>query len=166
MVHVVESVLIDFKELEGGGRDGGVGFSAGAFEGVVAREAQEIIDDAGSAAGAAGDLIGTALVDVEAEEVGVAAHDAEQLFARVVVEARLQRKAAAERGGEQAGTGGCADERELREVEAYAARVRALINHDVDTEVLHRRVEKLLDRFWDTVDLVDEEQVAFLEARE
>ena len=40
------------------------------------------------------------------------------------------------------------------------ARVRALVEREVDLEVLHRRVEVLLDRGRHAVDLVDEEHVA------
>jgi len=39
VVHVVEALLVDLEELEGGGRDLGVGLAAGALEGVVARRA-------------------------------------------------------------------------------------------------------------------------------
>src|SRR4029078_7995883 len=42
----------------------------------------------------------------------------------------------------------------------------ALAEHDVEPEVLERRVEDLLDRAVDPVDLVDEEDVLQLEAGE
>jgi hypothetical protein len=78
----------------------------------------------------------------------------------------LQRETAAERGGEQACACGGSDERELRQVESHAARVGTLIDHDVDPEVFHRGVEILFHRFRDTVDFVDEQDVALLEVRE
>ena len=57
-----------------------------------------------------------------------------------------------------------ADERERRQVERERARGRPLADDDVEPEVLERRVEDLLDRAVEPVDLVDEEDVALLEA--
>src|SRR5262249_58767563 len=59
-----------------------------------------------------------------------------------------------------------ADERERRQVERQRARGRALADDDVEPEVLERRVEDLLDRPVEAVDLVDEEDVARLERRQ
>ena len=52
------------------------------------------------------------------------------------------------------------------QVEADRAGRRALADHDVELEVLHRRVEHLLDRTREAVDLVDEEHVAVVEVGE
>ena len=43
---------------------------------------------------------------------------------------------------------------------------RALADHDVELEVLHRRVQHLLDRLGQAVDLVDEQHVAVVEVGE
>ena len=59
-----------------------------------------------------------------------------------------------------------ADEGEGLEVEAKAAGAGALADDDVDGELLHRRVEHLLDDAAEAVDLVDEEDVVGLEAGE
>ena len=59
-----------------------------------------------------------------------------------------------------------ADQGEARNRQAHAARVGALVDHDVEAEVLHRRVEVFLDRLRDAVDFVDEEDVALLEIGE
>src|SRR5947209_15055021 len=45
-------------------------------------------------------------------------------------------------------------------------RARPLPDHDVDAPVLHRRIQQLLDAAVEPVDLVDEEHVVRLEARE
>ena len=52
------------------------------------------------------------------------------------------------------------------QVEADRARRRALADHDVELEVLHRRIEHLFDRARQPVDLVDEEHVAVVEVGE
>jgi len=44
--------------------------------------------------------------------------------------------------------------------------MRALVQHDVDAEVLHRAVELLLDRAGHPVDLIDEQHLALFEVRE
>ncbi len=59
-----------------------------------------------------------------------------------------------------------ADQREGRQVHLDRPRHRALADHDVEPEVLHRGIEDLLDRGREAVDLVDEEDVLRLEVRE
>jgi hypothetical protein len=55
------------------------------------------------------------------------------------------------------------DEREARQVDPHRPGRRSLADHDVDREILHRRVENLLDDPVQAVDLVDEEDVAGLQ---
>ena len=84
----------------------------------------------------------------------------------VVVEPRDEAEAVAQRTGDEAGARGRADEREAREVEPDRARRRALADHDVELEVLHRGIEHFLDRPRQAVHLVDEQHVAVVEVRE
>src|SRR5439155_2619926 len=58
------------------------------------------------------------------------------------------------------------DHREWLQAEAQRPRRGPLADHHVDGEVLHRRIEDLFDRATEAVDLVDEEDVALLDARE
>ena len=94
VIHLVETVLIDFEEFEGGGRHGGIRFAVSAFERVVAREAEKIINDARRAAGPPGDFFRAAEVDIQLQEFGVPLNDTQQLFACVVIEPGLEREAA------------------------------------------------------------------------
>ena len=89
-----------------------------------------------------------------------------ELLVRVEVEPERQPEAVAERRRQQAGARGRADQRERRQVERQRARGRPLADDDVEPEVLERRVEDLLDRAVQAVDLVDEEHVARLERGE
>ena len=57
-------------------------------------------------------------------------------------------------------------EREVRDVQADGTRGGPLADHDVEREVLHRRVEDLLDLTVEPVDLVDEQHVARLQVRQ
>ena len=54
----------------------------------------------------------------------------------------------------------------LREVDLDRARRRPFADDEVELEVLHRRIEDLLDRRIEPVDLVDEQHVALLEIGE
>ena len=85
-----------------------------------------------------------------------------ELRRRVVVEPVGHAEAVAERRRQEARARGRADQRERRQVERERARRRPLADDDVEPEVLERRVEDLLDRAGEPVDLVDEEDVALL----
>jgi hypothetical protein len=67
----------------------------------------------------------------------------------------------AERGGDQAGPRRRADERERPQRHVDRPRGHAVTERDVDPKVLHGRVQELLDRDRQAVDLVDEQDRPF-----
>ena len=75
-------------------------------------------------------------------------------------EARAQRRRQQPRARRRA------DQRERLDRHLHRARARALADHDVELEVLHRRIEDLLDRRRQAVDLVDEQDLARLQVRQ
>src|SRR5207244_10232613 len=81
----------------------------------------------------------------------------------VVVEPVSHAEAVAKGRREEAGPGRRADERERRQIERERASGGALADDDVEPEVLERRVEDLLDRPAQAMDLVHEEDVALVE---
>ena len=83
--------------------------------------------------------------------------------ALVVLEPVADAEAVAQRRRQQAGAGRRADQREGRQRQGDGAGARALAEHDGQLAVLHRRVEGLLDRAAEAVDLVDEEDAARLQ---
>ena len=85
---------------------------------------------------------------------------------RVVLEAVRDAEAVAKRRGQQAAAGGRPDQRERGQRQGDRARAGALAEHDRQLRVLHRRVERLLDRAAQPVDLVDEEDAARLQRGE
>ena len=101
--------------------------------------------------------------DLELEDAGAPAHDRGQLLGAVEVEPEGETEAVAQRRGQQAGARRRPDERERRQVERERPGRRPLADDDVEPEVLERRVEDLLDRPVEPVDLVDEEDVVRLE---
>ena len=112
-----------------------------------------------------GDLARALGGEVDAEQAGGAVHDLVELVGLVELEVGGEAEAVAQRTGQQAGAGGGADEGEGRDLERDRGGARALADDDVDPEVLHRHVEHLLGRPRHPVDLVDEEDVALVEAR-
>ena len=93
-------------------------------------------------------------------------HDLGELARVVVVEPERHAEAVAQRRGEQSCARRRADERERRQVERQRARSDSLPHHDVEPEVLERRIEDLLGGAAHAVDLVDEDHVARLDRRE
>ena len=104
--------------------------------------------------------------ELDAEQAGGAVHDQVELGGLVELEVGGEAEPVAQRPGQQAGAGGGADEGERRDLERDGGGARALADDDVDPEVLHRHVEHLLGRPGHAVDLVDEEDVAVVHARE
>ena len=89
-----------------------------------------------------------------------------QLVHVVVVEPADEPEAVAQRAGHQPGAGGGPHQGEAGQVEPDAPGGRTLADEDVELEVLHGRIEDLLDRAVQPVDLVDEQDVALLEVGE
>jgi hypothetical protein len=58
---------------------------------------------------------------------------------------------------------GCSDQGKPRQIEAHAARVGTLVNDDVEFEILHRRIEILLDGRLEAMNFVDEQHIAIFE---
>ena len=95
-----------------------------------------------------------------------AADDLLQLLDGVEIEPDRNAEAVAQRRRQKPLPRGRADQREARQVDPHRARRRPLADHQVERAVLHRRIEHLLDRGVEAVDLVDEQDVAVLEVGE
>ncbi len=80
-----------------------------------------------------------------------------------MLEPVLDPEAVAQRRRQQPGARGRTHERERRQVERHDARAGALPDRDRQHAVLHRRVERLLERTGQPVDLIDEEHGPRLE---
>ena len=111
-------------------------------------------------------LAGAILAHLDAEHPGTAAHDREQLVVAVEVEPHRDAEAVAQRRGEETGAGGGADQGEAGKLDPDRAGGRAFANDEVELEVLHCRIEDLLDGRIEPMDLVDEQDVALLEIGE
>ena len=138
----------------------------GAHLGIVTDPTEQAVGDPRGAARAGGDL-GTALgLGLDPEEAGRAPDDGVELVGLVELQLGGEAEPVAQGPGQQAGPGGRTDERERRDLQRDRRRAGPLADHDVDPEVLHREVEHLLGRARHPVDLVDEQHVAVVEARQ
>ena len=86
-------------------------------------------------------------------------HDPGEVLRLVVLEAERHPEAVAQRRRQEARARSRADHRERREVEGQRPRGRPLADDDVEPEVLESRIEDLLHRAAQAMDLVDEEDV-------
>ena len=91
------------------------------------------------------------------------ADDQRQLGRLVEHQPQRDAEALAQRPGDQPGAGRRADQGEGRQVDADRARAGPLADDQVELKILHRRIEDLLDRRRQPVDLVDEQHVARLQ---
>ena len=105
-------------------------------------------------------------LDLDAHDSRRAPDHERQILGPVVLEPVGDAEAVAQRRGEQPRPGGGADQREGRQLERHRAGARALTEDDWQAALLHRRVQRLLDRAIEAVDLVDEEHAAGLERGE
>src|SRR6266545_1095540 len=165
-VHALEPELVDLEQVQRLSSDRLGDAPLVAHLRDVTDPAEDAVRDPWRPARAAGDLLGGVGLDLDAQDGGRAGDDRAQLRLLVVAKPERHPEAVAQRRGEQTGAGGRADQRERRQVERERARGGALAHHDVDAEVLERRVEDLLGRPAEPVDLVHEEDVVLLERRE
>src|SRR3712207_5849387 len=114
-------------------------------------------------AAAAGELLGASVGDRDTEYPGVSHNYLLEVLRRVVVESRREAEAAEQGLSHEPCAGSGTHEGEVRDVHPYRARRRSLAEHDVHSEILHRRVEDLLDLPVQAVDLVYKQEVALLE---
>src|SRR5581483_6302396 len=165
-VEALEPRLVDLEQLERLLRDLARDGTGVPHLRHVAHAAQDPVRDSGRSTGAARDLLRGRVLDLDAEDASAPPDDRSELSVRVQIEPERQPEAVAQRRREEAGARRRTDERERRQVERQRPRRRPLADDDVEPEVLERRVEDLLDRPVQPVDLVDEEDVARLERGE
>ena len=134
--------------------------------GVVADALEEPVHDPGRAPAAPGDGLRGCRLDADPEDRRRPVDDGGQLRLRVEVEPVGRPEPVAQRAADPSRPGRGADDREGLEAEAQRPSGRTLADHHVQRVVLHRRVEDLLDRAVEPMDLVDEQDVALLQRGE
>ncbi len=165
-IDLVEAQLVDPEHVESldGGRRGDRALGPHLDE--VPYPAQQPVGDPGCAPGPLGDPARPLGVDGDTEDAGRPGDDGLELVHVVEVEPAHEPEPVAKRPCHQAGAGGGAHQGEAGKVEADAPGRGSLADQDVQLEVLHGRVEDLFHRPVQTVDLVDEQDIAVLEVGE
>ena len=159
----VEALVVDLHGPHRGGRGRLVDVTVAVDLGVIAGALEQPVDDPGRAPAAPGDRPDGRVVDADGEDDRRALDDRGELLVRVEIEPVGGAEPVAQRAADPARPRRGADHRERLEAEAERPGRRALADHDVERVVLHRRVEDLLDRAVEPMDLVDEQDVALLE---
>ena len=163
-IHLLEAALVDAHLRERLAGEGGVDVARALKLLPLASELQEAAGDARCAAAPLCEQARALGIQADAEDARRAVEDALEIRRGVRRQALDEPEAAAERAGEQTLASGRADEGERLDEDREHAGVGARVEGHLDPEVLHRGVEVLLDADRDQVDLVDEEDVAALEA--
>ena len=107
-----------------------------------------------------------AVIDLDVQQSRAAQDDFLHLLRAVIIEPRRHPETRTQRRAQHARARRRADERELRQPQLQTARLRSLVDDDVEFVVLHRGIEILLDRRLEPMDFVDEKDVALFQARE
>ena len=165
-VRRVETLVIDLHAPHGVARRAFVDAAVAVDLGMVADALEQSIHDARRPPPAAGDGPSGGRIDRDVEDLGRTLDDLRQLVLRVEVEPEGRPEPVAQRRADPAGPSRRADHGERLEAEAQGPRARPLADHHVERVVLHRRVEDLLDRPIEPMDLVDEQHVALVERGE
>src|SRR5205085_2730338 len=105
-------------------------------------------------------------INFNTEQMRTTDDDFLHLFSVVVVEARRHSKAGAKRRADHSGACGRPDQSELRQIETQTARLRSLVDNDVEPVIFHRRIEIFFDGRLEPVNFIDEEDIALLQAGE
>ena len=165
-VHLVETQLVDAEDGESGRGHILVDAPAGAHLGVVAGAPEQPVGDPGGAAGAPGQQDRPRRGDLDPQQPRRADDDRGQLLGSVVVEPEGHPEAVAQRAAQGPGPRRRPDHGERLEAQSERLGPRPLARHEIEGEILHGRVERLLHGTVEAVDLVDEEDIAGLEGGE
>ncbi|CDN43722.1 hypothetical protein BN871_DJ_00040 [Paenibacillus sp. P22] len=132
----------------------------------IANPLEEPVGDPRRSPRAQCDLGGRIADHADLQNLGGAGDDERQLVRAVILQPADDSEAVAQRGAEQPGAGRGSDQRERGQVKPHGARAGTFADHDVQAEILHRRVQHFLHGAVQAVDFVDEQHIALLQVRE
>src|SRR5579872_1513766 len=165
-IELVQPIFVDAFPSERLVGDRSIDAAVAPDLGIVANALQEAIGDARRSARAASDLVRSLTIDRRLEKLRRPLDYPRQLFRRVEIEVVRQTEAVPERCAQEAGPRGGAHQGKALQRKLDRPRVRSLLDDEVDREVFHRGVEKLLDGARKAMDLVDEQHTSGLETGE
>ena len=160
----VDGVQPQVIHLQGG--QGHVGHlpgddAPGLHLGKVTHPAQHPVGDPGGTPAALGDLHSAVRLDGHIQDARRPGDNEGQLLRGVQLQPQGHTKPVPQRGGQLARPGGGSDEGEFGQVQPDRVGRRSLADDDIDGKVLHGRIQDLLHRPVEPVDLIHEQDVVF-----
>src|SRR6187551_638506 len=165
-VAAIKAAGIDLEHCQSGSGHLGVDLAAALYLGEVAYPLQQSVGNPGSASRARRDRPCPLGVDLDLEDARGALDDLGQMLGAVVLESVANAEAIPQWRRQQRRPRGRTDQRERRQWQRHGAGTSTLAEHDGQLTILHRRVESLLYRATEPVNLVDEEDAARLQRGE
>src|SRR5439155_23956529 len=162
----VEALVVDLHRPHRLARRRLVDAAVAVDLGVIADPLQQPVDDPWRSSAAPRDRPCRAGIDLDIEDSIRSLDDLDELIVAVEVEPVRRPEPVAQRRADPPGAGRRADAREGLEAQPQRPRRRPLADQHVECVVLHRGIEDLLDGPIQAVDLVDEQDVAFVQSRE
>ena len=163
VVNLVQTVLVDVQRLERHLRNIISDGSVTLHLGEISHAAQERIGNTRRSARTAGDFHRSRILDRHFQEHCTSPDNLLQRLRIIILQMEIDAETGTERGCEQSASGCSAHQRERVQIYLDASCRRSLVYHDVDTVILHRRIEILLYNWRETVDFIDEKHIIRLQ---
>src|ERR1700722_8851886 len=162
-VDVVEAVLVNAEHGQCVAGHGQIDEPFGADFGEIAHAAQQAIGDARGAAAAAGNFGAAGFVHADAQDFRGTIDDQQQIFRRIKFQAMNDAEARAQRGHDQPGAGGGADQGEAIQLVGMHARAGPLADDQVDAKILHGGIEDFFHGGLQAMNFIEEEKILGVE---
>lgn len=159
LVHLVQAIVVNLNHGQGVVRQLLRNHAVAAHLGVIPHPAQQGIGHAGRAAGAQRDLQGALRVHGHVQQPRGPFDNGAQLLPRIIIQSVHQAEAGTQRAGQHPGAGGGTHQGELGQVELDGAGVRPLVDNNIQPEILHGRVQILLNGRVQAVDLINKQNI-------
>ena len=137
IVDQVEAISVDIECFEGSASDGEVDMSRTSHHCEISHTAQQRVGDTRSAAAAECYLAGGIIIDADAQKPRRSLHDGQQEGMIVIFQVTLYAEASSQRRCQTPRPGRGPHQREGSDGELHRLRSRALVQEDVDAEILH-----------------------------
>ena len=166
LVPLIEAIAIDLQHRERGVGHVLVDLALRFDLGVIAHPPEQIVRSARRTPRASRDFGGARRVDLDSQQTRAAHDDLLHFLGRVIIEPRGHPESRTQRRAYHSRASGRADECKLWQLQSQTARLRALVDDDVEPIIFHRRIQIFFDRRLEPMDLVDEKDVAFFQTGE
>ena len=159
-------MLVDAEHGQGVAGHGQIDETFSADFREIADAAQQAIGDPRGAAAAPGDFGAAGFVHFYAQNFRRAIDDAQQIFRRIKFQAMDDAEARAQRGHDQSGASGGADQGKTIELVRMDPRAGALADDQVDAKIFHGRVEDFFHGGLQPMNFVEKEKILGVERSE